>query len=111
EIGTQPWQRDGQRGTIDEHHRGCEHARGKHHATTPRRYLPPKLLACNNAATARLLKRLRHCFSQGALISAEPAPVRAVYRAHKRQCTLIRCGSKCQTPDFWAALEGHDRFA
>src|SRR5262249_13554513 len=37
---------------------------------------------------------------RGALISAEPSPVRAVYRAHKRQCTLIRCGSKCQLRTF-----------
>jgi hypothetical protein len=72
EIGTQPRQRDGQCGTIDERHRGCKHAGGKHHATTVRRCLPSKLswtwLGCNNAATARLHKRLRHCFSQGGLI-------------------------------------------
>jgi hypothetical protein len=60
----QLWQRHGQRRAIDERHRGCEHAGREHHLPASRRNLTPQLprtrLSRDDAAAARLDKRLRH---------------------------------------------------
>src|SRR3546814_8223691 len=64
EIGTHSRQRDGQRRPVDESHRGREHAGGEHHALAPRRGFLAELsrarFCFDNAATARLYKRLWH---------------------------------------------------